>query len=136
MTEHPPRRGSRIQAAATAWGLTVATAVLYAVWLQGLPAASDELEFYGWAAGISLAPSLLAAFTLSRFRTLVLAALAAPATGFAVAYCLALLTYGSGAEDGTVWRGIGGAILGVVSTIWTWIVVRLQLSRPGHPRAS
>lgn len=118
-----------------AWALTAASGVLYAISVAGLPATIDDIKFYLWVVGVSAAPTLTAVFTLARFRYFVLALLVAPPIGFAVAYCLALLTYGSGAEDGTVWRGIGGAVLGAISAIMTWVVMRLSTHSSNHATA-
>jgi hypothetical protein len=120
---------SPLRCAAKAWALTTASGVLYAVWVGGLPMTGDRIEFYLWTAGVSAGPCLVAVLTLTRWRSFALALLTAPPTGFAVAYCLALLAYGSGAEDGTVWRGIGGAVLGTASAIAAWAVVRLSSRR-------
>jgi hypothetical protein len=134
--DYAPNGGSRIPWVLSAWTMTVASGVVYAVWLQGLPDTRNDVEFYLWAAGVSAGSSLVAVFTIARFRYLVLAFLAAPAAGFAGAYCLALLTYGSGAEDGTVWRGIGGAVLGAISAITAWVVIRLSAYRSNHARVT
>jgi hypothetical protein len=119
-----------------AWALAAGSAWLYAICLQGLPDSSSDHQFYLWAVGVSAAPSLIAVATLVRSRLLGLALLTATAAGLAVAYALALLTYGSGAEDGTIWRGLGGAVLGAISAIAAWIVMRLNVHRAKHPRAT
>ena len=127
---------SRLRWAAMTWALTAGSAWLYAFCLQGLPDTSDDVQFYLWAVGVAAGPSLVAVATLDRSRLFGLALLSATAAGFAVAYALALLTYGSGAEDGTVWRGIGGAVLGAISANAAWIVMRLSAHRASQPRAT
>jgi hypothetical protein len=130
--DYAPNGGSRIRWVALAWATTVAAGVVYAIWLQGLPDTRNDFEFYLWAAGVSAGPSLVAVIIIAQFRYFVRALLAAAAAGFVGAYCLALLTYGSGAEDGTVWRGIGGAVLGAISAITALVVIRLSVYRSDH----
>lgn len=132
MKDYAPDGDSRMRSVVLAWALTVALGVAYAISLQGLPDTRYDFEFYLWVAGVSAGPSLVAVFTIARFRYSVLALLAAPAAGFVSAYCLALLTYGSAAEDGTVWRGIAGAFLGGISAITAWVVMRLSTYGSGH----
>ena len=130
MKGYAPNGGSRMRrSVVSAWALTVASGVAYAMCLQGLPDTWDDFAFYPWVAGVSAVPSLLAVFTMAHFRYFLLALLASAVAGFIGAYCLALFTYGSGAEDGTVWRGIAGAALGAVSAITAWVVMRLSTYR-------
>ena len=136
MSDLAPNRAGRLRWSLLTWALAAGSAWLYAICLQGLPDSSSDVQFYLWAVGVSAAPSLIAVATLVRSRLLGLALLTATAAGLAVAYALALLTYGSGAEDGTVWRGIGGAVLGAISAIAAWIVMRLSVHRAMHPRAT
>jgi hypothetical protein len=108
----------------------VLTALVYAILLgAAFPPTVGDTEFYLWAGWIAVGPSLVSAWAVScvRLRSIMVRLVAAPAVGLLLAYVLALFTYGTGAEDGTVWRGIGGGVLGLVSAIAACV---LRLGRP------
>jgi hypothetical protein len=114
------------------WALTVLALLLYSVPIGRFPPRGEDLGFYLPAAVIAVGPSLLGAWAVTRRRYwyVVLTLIAVPVAGFLLAYGWGLLTYGTGAEDGTVWRGIGGGVLGLFAA------VAARLFRLTHRRLS
>jgi hypothetical protein len=129
-------RACQLRWVAATWALTLLMLLLYLIWLDRSPSfvAGDVI-----IAVFGVGTSLVAVGVLARLPYLAAVLVATPVAGFVAGYTWALITYGSGAEDGTVWRGYGGAILGAASAISAWLVLRLAhrfLSRGTCPTTS
>ena len=117
----PRSRGCLLRWALAAWVLTMGSVTLYLIFLQHLPSVREALV----VGVLGLGTSLVAVWVLNRLPYLAVALVLTAVGGFLVGYVWGLLTYGSGAEDGTVWRGCGGALVGAVSAVAAWTLLRL-----------
>lgn len=102
--------------------------------LNDLPPRKDMIDFYQALAVVALGTSLVAVLLLARLPYLAVSLVVTLMGGFLVGYVRAVMTFGTGAEDGTVWRGYGGAAIGVVSAVAAWALMRLA-SRQGRDRS-
>jgi hypothetical protein len=128
--------GCQLRWAGATWVLTIAAFSLYLVWLGYFTSVREVVETYLVVGLLGAGTSLVAVRVLARLPYVAVALIATPVAGFLVGYTWGLLTYGSGAEDGTVWRGYGGAIVGAASAVAAWCMLRLAhrtLSRDTCP---
>ena len=128
-------RACQLRWVAATWALTIAILVLYLIWLER----SGDIQGDLVIALFTVGTSLVAVWVLARRPYLAVALVATTAVGFLAGYTWGLLTYGSGADDGTVWRGYGGAMLGAISATTAWFLLRLAhrfLSRGTCPTTS
>ena len=123
--------GCLLRWASATWVLTIAIFSLYLVWLGYSESLGEAVELYLVVGLLAAGMSLVAVWLLARPYG-ALALIATPLAGFLLGYTWGLLTYGSGAEDGTVWRGFGGAIVGGITALTAWslqLVAHRLLSR-------
>lgn len=128
--------GCQLRWVAATWALTIATFSLYLVWLGYFPSVREVVETYLVVGLLGAGTSLVAVWVLARLPYVTVTLIATLVAGFLMGYTWGLLTYGSGAEDGTVWRGYGGAIVGAASAIAAWSLLRVAhrfLSRDTCP---
>jgi hypothetical protein len=97
---------------------------LYLIYLGFFPSVREVIEAYLVVGLLGAGTSLVAVWVLARLPYVAVALMATAVAGFLAGYTWGLLTYGSGAEDGTVWRGYGGAIVGAASAIAAWFMLR------------
>ena len=103
------------------WVLTIGSVALYLIFLQHLPSMREALV----VGLLCVGTSFVAVRVLTRLPNFAAALVVTTAAGFVTGYTWGLLTYGSGAEDGTVWRGYGGAIVGAASAVAAWTLLRI-----------
>ncbi|KRC65617.1 hypothetical protein ASE12_13150 [Aeromicrobium sp. Root236] len=107
----------------TTWLLTMTAFTLY-VLLLDLSSMSEVLGAYLVVGLFGLGMSMVAVLVHSVVPHLATTVVVTIAAGFVAGYGWGLLTYGSGAEDGTIWRGLGGALIGAVAAVAAWVVLR------------
>lgn len=105
--------------------LTIGCFSAYLIFLRYFPSLREVLEAYLVVGLLGVGTSLVAVRLLTRLPYLAVALVASTVVGFVVGYAWGLLTYGTGAEDGTVWRGYGGAIVGAASAFAAWALLRI-----------
>ena len=104
------------------WLLTMTVFTFY-VLLLDLSSTSEVLGAYLVVGIFGLGMSVGAVLATGLVPHVVTTLVVTTAAGFLAGYGWGLLTYGSGAEDGTVWRGLGGAVVGAVAAVAAWVVL-------------
>ena len=119
-------RACQLRWVAATWVLTVAVLSLYLIWLDHSPSLTD-IDEYLIIAAFGVGTSLVAVCVLARLPHLAAALLATTAAGFLAGYAVGSVTYGTEGElqNGLMFRAFGGAILGGLSAIAAWLLLRL-----------
>lgn len=120
-------RGSLVRSALMAAALVFVVLGVVSLFLDDGSPTRQDLEFYPWLALIAFVSSAATAWVLAHVRYFAFGLMAGATAGLVLAYAVGSITYGTEGElqNGLNFRAIGGGIVGVVSAIAAWALMRL-----------